>query len=231
MPRPRRQTPSGQMSLFKPAKDAVSQNSRWIATATTTVQQLVEATKRSPEDEYGQQTETQRPLHKFHCIALATYYRDTPRWIIAPFVFTSETADFTIEDGAFQDLSGTFNILDGQHRIQALHIVNDELRDSQLKADQKKLKNLMDSHISLQFIENRGPNDAAQLFVDLNKGKNISQAELASLDGRDPMSTSSRPRSPRSPGPTSAPTGPATGRRPPATASGASPGSRPSLNP
>ena len=45
----------------------------------------------------------------------------------------------------------------------------------------------MSSHVVLEFIENFGNQDAAQMFVDLNKSKRMSSSELAYLDGRDPV--------------------------------------------
>ena len=46
---------------------------------------------------------------------------------------------------------------------------------------------MMSSHVVLEFIENFGNQDAAQMFVDLNKSKRMSSSELAYLDGRDPV--------------------------------------------
>ncbi len=187
MPRPRRQTPTGQMSLFGHHPDAKRQNNRWVLTATATVEQLLEAVPRAPEDHYGVQTEIQRPLHRAHCYELARHYTQVGNWVIAPFVFTSEATTLDVVDGKFGSLKADVQLLDGQHRTQALHIAVEDLRAENTPHTADKLRVLLESAVVLQFLENFGPSDASQLFVDLNKGKRVTTAELAYLDGRDPM--------------------------------------------
>ena len=187
MPRANRPTPTGQMSLFQVHQDAKRQNNRWIVSGTATVGQLLVATEREPEEHYGIQTAVQRPLHHGHCLDLARYFKATSNWIIAPFVFTSYGDNLDIRDGQFREFKSDFEILDGQHRIQALHIAATDLENSDRPSDKDLLRNLKEAHIALEYIENFGPADAAQLFVDLNKGKRVSPSELAYLDGRDPV--------------------------------------------
>ena len=186
MPRPRRSVPTAQLSLFAPTQSSRRQNNRWISNATVTVEDLLGATKRAPEEDYGLETEHQRPLDWSHSQAIAKYYQETVNWIIPPFVFTAEGEGLTIEDGEFKNLNTDLQILDGQHRIQALHIAQDALGNDQSTAAEK-LKQLLSSHVVLEFIENFGNQDAAQMFVDLNKSKRMSSSELAYLDGRDPV--------------------------------------------
>ena len=187
MARPKRPTPTGQMSLFGYRPDAKHQNGRWIITAAAQVEMLLQAVSRAPDDHYGRQTEIQRPLYKSHCDELARHYKQVPNWVIAPFVFTSDIEALDIKGGEFQDLRQDVILLDGQHRTQALHIAVEDLQKVGTADALAKRTALLESWVSLQFIENRGPADASQLFVDLNKGKRVSQAELAYLDGRDPI--------------------------------------------
>ena len=145
------------------------------------------ATQREPDEHYGIQTDVQRPLYRQHCMDLARYFKEADNWIIAPFVFTSSTDNLNLQDGKFTDFKGDFQVLDGQHRIQALHIAAGELNISDSTSDQERLRGLKRSYIALQHIENFGVSDTAQLFVDLNKAKRVSPSELAYLDGRDPV--------------------------------------------
>lgn len=186
MPRPHRRTPQAQLSLFPATEiDAKLQNNRWIAAGTTTIRNLLEATRREPEENYGVQTDVQRPLHKSHCMKIAEYLRTTDQWIMAPFVFTSEGEGLELANGEFSGFTEDFNVLDGQHRIQALHITADNLRYSETQEDRERLHRMESAHIVLQYVQNKGPVDASQLFVDLNRGKAVTSAELAYLDGRD----------------------------------------------
>ena len=187
MPRPRRSVPQAQMSLFSQPQGSRRQNNRWIATATVTVEDLLKATERTAEELYGLETDYQRPLDRAHCAAIAKYYLDTNNWIIPPFVFTAQGENLTIEGGEFRNLESGLQILDGQHRVQALHIVHDTLRQAELSNSAEKLDNLVNSHVVLEFMENFGNQDAGQMFVDLNKSKRMSSSELAYLDGRDPV--------------------------------------------
>ena len=187
MPRPRRSVPQAQMSLFSQPQGSRRQNNRWIANATVTVEDLLKATERTAEELYGLETDYQRPLDRAHCAAIAKYYLDTNNWIIPPFVFTAQGENLTIEGGEFRNLETGLQILDGQHRVQALHIVHDTLRQAELSNSAEKLDNLVNSHVVLEFMENFGNQDAAQMFVDLNKSKRMSSSELAYLDGRDPV--------------------------------------------
>lgn len=188
MPRRIRPQPKGQVSLFGSNRPEMKrQNDRWIVTATGTIEQLLNATQRVSDDDYGVDSEVQRPLYKRHCEELAKYYAETEGWIVAPFVFTAEASELEIKDGEFESFKDDFAILDGQHRIQALHIVVDRLSASDGDVAKDKLKSLKESAVPLMFIENRGHSDAAQLFVDLNKNKSVTAAERAYLDGRDPV--------------------------------------------
>ena len=187
MPRPRRSVPQAQMSLFSQPQGSRRQNNRWIANATVTVEDLLKATERTAEELYGLETDYQRPLDRAHCAAIAKYYLDTNNWIIPPFVFTAQGENLTIEGGEFRNLESGLQILDGQHRVQALHIVHDTLRQAELSNSAEKLDNLVNSHVVLEFMENFGIQDAGQMFVDLNKSKRMSSSELAYLDGRDPV--------------------------------------------
>ena len=187
MPRPRRSVPQAQMSLFSQPQGSRRQNNRWIANATVTVEDLLKATERTAEELYGLETDYQRPLDRAHCAAIAKYYLDTNNWIIPPFVFTAQGENLTIEGGEFRNLESGLQILDGQHRVQALHIVHDTLRQAELSNSAEKLDNLVNSHVVLEFMENFGNQDAGQMFVDLNKSKRMSSSELAYLDGRDPV--------------------------------------------
>ncbi len=45
----------------------------------------------------------------------------------------------------------------------------------------------MESSVALEYISNSGAADARQMFVDLNKTRKISTAELNYLDSRDPV--------------------------------------------
>ena len=187
MPRPRRTVPMAQMSLFSQPQGARRQNNRWISNATVTVEDLLKATERTPEELYGLETEYQRPLDRNHCQAIAKYYQETHNWVIPPFVFTAQGENLKIEDGEFRNLDTGLQILDGQHRVQALHILKDNFSHSEDHHQKEKFNHMMSSHVVLEFIENFGNQDAAQMFVDLNKSKRMSSSELAYLDGRDPV--------------------------------------------
>ena len=125
MPRPRRTVPMAQMSLFSQPQGSRRQNNRWISNATVTVEDLIKATEHTPEELYGLETEYQRPLDRNHCQAIAKYYQETHNWVIPPFVFTAQGENLKIEDGEFRNLDTGLQILDGQHRVQALHILKD----------------------------------------------------------------------------------------------------------
>ena len=187
MPRPRRSVPQAQMSLFSQPQGSRRQNNRWIANATVTVEDLLKATERTAEELYGLETDYQRPLDRAHCAAIAKYYLDTNNWIIPPFVFTAQGEKLTIEQGEFQNLETGLQILDGQHRVQALHIAYDSLKQAGIPHSEERTYSLLNSHVVLEFIENFGNQDAGQMFVDLNKSKRMSSSELAYLDGRDPV--------------------------------------------
>ena len=187
MPRPRRAIPTGQMSLFSGPVDGKQQNGRWIIATITTVEELLQATQREPDEAYGVHTETQRALNETHCKALAAYYRDPRGWIIAPFVFTGDQDVINTHDGKFHDRTESLNILDGQHRIQALHIASAEMGAANTENSRNELANLKAAHVTLMFIENRGVRDIGQLFADLNRGRTVNATELAYLDTRDPI--------------------------------------------
>ena len=150
---------------------------------------LLEATRREADENYGIPTDTQRPLNQAHCLALARHYRENHNWIIGPFVFTTPADNIApeVNEGQFKTLDSSIQILDGQHRIQALHITHDQLKVAGSQTDSRRLENLLNANVALMFIENKGPADAAQLFVDLNRAKPVSSTELTYLDGRDPI--------------------------------------------
>ena len=156
MPRPRRTVPMAQMSLFSQPQGARRQNNRWISNATVTVEDLLKATERTPEEFYGLETEYQRPLDRNHCQAIAKYYQETHNWVIPPFVFTAQGENLKIEDGEFRNLDTGLQILDGQHRVQALHILKDNFSHSEDHHQKEKLNHMMSSHVVLEFIENFG---------------------------------------------------------------------------
>ncbi len=188
MPGSRRQQPRASMGLFDSVNEStVQQNGRWTAAGTATVRQLLDATNRAPDDDYGRPTDVQRPLHKGHCEEIKRYYQDVTNWVIPAFVFTCESGSLDIRDGKFQGFTSEFQVLDGQHRIQALHLLKEELAPRQDEHSQRKLENLLESHVTLQYVENRSPMDAAQLFVDLNKSRRITATELTFLDSRNPV--------------------------------------------
>ena len=183
----RRKQPTASMGLFDYSKDRAKQNGRWTASGTATIGQLLEATEKIADAEYGRPTETQRPLHKNHCEEIRRYYRDSRNWVIPAFVFTSESGHIDVEDGKFNEFTGGFHILDGQHRVQALHLLKEELESKSDDESQKKLEELLESSVGLQYIENRGTLDTAQMFVDLNKSRRITATELTFLDSRNPI--------------------------------------------
>lgn len=189
MPPKRDTKPKASMGLFDSPTDSfnsVKQNTRWVAFGSTKIRDLLEHTSRMPEEHYGVATEIQRPLDKKHSEEIKNYYRDTPNWVIPPFVFTTDSGSLEMKEGAFTGFNSDLDILDGQHRIQALHLLRDELA-AQGEEGAEKLNQLLESSVGLQYVENRNPYDASQLFVDLNKTRKVSEAELMFLDSRDPV--------------------------------------------
>ena len=77
-------------------------------------------------------------------------------------------------------------ILDGQHRVQALHIVQESMMQDSSENGAARLQSFLQQHIPFLFIDNRGPQDTGQMFSDLNNQRPVSRTERAYLDNRNP---------------------------------------------
>ena len=113
------------------------------------------ATSRAPDDDYGRPTDVQRPLHKGHCEETKRYYRDVdqlghPRLRSSP----ATPAAWTSGTGNCQGFTSEFQVLDGQHRIQARPSLERGTGTPAVTPEsQRKLENLLESHVALQYVD------------------------------------------------------------------------------
>ena len=74
MPGRQRKPSMAQMGLFQANNPKFKrQNGRWIATGTISMADLLQATQRRPDSEYGLETDQQRPLNKSHVDQITQY--------------------------------------------------------------------------------------------------------------------------------------------------------------
>ena len=196
MPRRIRKPSPAQPSLFSAVSpDFKTQNNRTIAVATVTIGNLLQNIPKSPDTDYGVATESQRALNQRHCVDISRYFTNTPDWVVGPIILTGDNTRLNIESGNIQAFPPDLQVLDGQHRIQGLHLAVQILQQRSENGDDKAkaaLDNLLNSYIPVAFYSNNGPADQGQIFSDLNKTRAVSAAERSYLDNRDPVNNVAR---------------------------------------
>ena len=166
----------------------------WITKMT--IEEILELIPPRPAEQLALLTDTNRPVNQRHVDDIEKFLSETTNWAMPSIALAAERKcietdpkkQFTINAP-----QGSLGILDGQHRIQAMHNLMGHLgrvssqQGAVADAATEQLNNMRGSELSVVIYEVRDIADQQQLFAWFARNRPIETPIRAKFDQSDPI--------------------------------------------
>ena len=176
---------------------SVQQSGRTVWNVHLTVDELLKVAPIRDQDSMTLFTETNRPVTTRHRDGIVKFLTEYTDWALPPVALAARPGQITNNGNAVSlPADGSINVLDGQHRVQALHQRQARLADQQAadpdgQAQGERAK-LLAEGIPVIIYEVNSNEEQAQLFSWFGRSRSVEGAIREYYDRSDPYGASSK---------------------------------------
>ena len=175
-------------------KDAIpfSQTTRNGWTLTMTPPDLIQLLPPRPPSQLNLFTDVNRPITTRHMGSIETFIADTPNWALPNITLAAEPGTIKNKGRQISLNPGDLQLLDGQHRLQAISNLIHQLTVQNNDNSKVELENLNNQDIPVTIFEVSSNKEQRQLFAWFARSKPIEPAVRNYYDDSDPYNRAAK---------------------------------------
>ena len=182
-------------TIKKPAIEFIQTN-RIGWTTSMTIEEITQLLPPRPIADQLSFTQTNRPINPKHVAGITRYLQDTPNWAMPSIILAATPDQIKTQDGHIQIATGQLQILDGQHRVQALSDYKEHVKSTPQKGTQAarraKADQILQSEFPVVIFEVKDTQDHRQMFAWFARNRPIESPVREYFDNTDPFNNAAK---------------------------------------